>query len=144
MRAFPTRIGIAVPTDGKRCGINGCNSQPELFFFVSGLPSCPATVDENGITGDQARRVGGEKDDGSGYVHGLANSVKGGDALDDISVELRVGKAFLRTRSVDERGCNRIHRDVVLSPFDGQAFGEMRNGGLPDWQKMFPSDSPRA
>src|ERR1700730_10426154 len=100
------------------------------IFLVNGLPSCPATIDEDGIAGDKGRRVRGEKDDGSGYVHGLANSVKGGDALEDVSAELGVGEIFLRTRSVDERGCNRIHRDVVLAPFDGQAFGEMGNGGL--------------
>jgi hypothetical protein len=127
---FPTPIGIAIPSDENRCGVNRWHARTENISLVSGLPSRPATIDEDGITGDQGRRVRGEKDDGSGYVHGLANSVQGGDTLDDISAQLRVGEIFLRTRSVDERGCNRIHRDVVLSPFDGQAFGEMGNGGL--------------
>src|SRR3981081_646522 len=96
------------PAAGKTDGVH----ERENISLRSGLPSCPATIDEDGITGDQRGRWGGEKDDGSGCVHGLANSVKGGDALDDISAELRVGEAFLRTRSVDEGGCNRIHRDV--------------------------------
>src|SRR3981081_2166205 len=107
---------------GETCELN--------ISLGSSLPGCPAAIDQNGIASDEGGCAGGEEDDGSGYVHGLANSVKGGDALEDISAGVGVGQIFLCARSVDECGCDRIHCDVVLSPFDGKAFGEMRNGGL--------------
>src|SRR5581483_10397698 len=68
--------------------------------------------------------------DGAGNFHRLANAVQRGDALDCIGVELGVGKNRFRSVGIDERWCYRVDIDVVLAPFDSQAFGQVRYAGL--------------
>ena len=61
---------------------------------------------------------------------GSPNAVQRGNAFYYVRPELRIGEATLRPRSTYECWCDRIHSDVVLPPLNGEAFGQMCNGGL--------------
>ena len=60
----------------------------------------------------------------------LADPVKGGDALDDIGPECRVGQSGLRPGRADEGRCDGVDGDPVTSPLDREAARQMGDGGL--------------
>src|SRR5215472_13735329 len=59
------------PAPPRRCCLLPANST-----------SCPATVNEDGLTGDQRGSGRGQEHHCASYIHGLADAVQRGDALD--------------------------------------------------------------
>src|SRR5438093_13163053 len=96
----------------------------------TGSPRRPPAVDQNRMTGDERRRRRGQEHDHPGYVHRLADTVQGRDALDHVSAERRFRQRLFGARRGDERGRHGIHRDVVPAPLDGQTLGQVRDGRL--------------
>ena len=66
----------------------------------------------------------------AGYFHGFADAVQACYALDHVGAESGIGERFVGAWRGDEGGRDGVYRDVVLAPFDGQAFGEMRDRGF--------------
>jgi hypothetical protein len=56
--------------------------------------------------------------------------MQGGDAVNHILPKCLVGKCGLGTRSVDEGRSHCVHVDIVFTPFDCQALGQMTNARL--------------
>src|SRR2546425_3940232 len=96
----------------------------------TGSPCRPPAVDQNRMTGNERGRRRCQEHNRTGYVHRLANKVQGGDALDHVSAERRVRQRLFGARGRDKRGRHGVHRDVVLAPLDGQAFGQVGDGRL--------------
>src|SRR5438034_1818583 len=96
----------------------------------TGSPGRPAAVDQNRMAGNERRRRRCQEHDHPGYVHRLADTVQGRDALDHVSAERRFRQRLFGARRGDERGRHGIHRDVVPAPLDGQTLGQVRDGRL--------------
>ena len=79
------------------------------------------------MAGDQRGCWRSKKYDRAGYIHGLADPVQRSDTLDDVGASGRIGKEFVRAGGRYERRGYRIHRNVVFTPLNRQAFGQMRN-----------------
>lgn len=90
----------------------------------------PAPVDQDRMACDKGGGRRGKKHNGPGDIHGLSDLMEGGDSRDDVGTELRIGQGLLGAWSVNEGGRHSVHRDVVSSPLDGQAFREMSDSGL--------------
>ena len=82
----------------------------------------PAAVDQDGVAGDEGGGRRGQENDGAGDVHGFADAVEGGDALDDVGAKGGVGEGFVSAGSSDEGGGDGVHGDSVLAPFNRQTF----------------------
>ena len=94
------------------------------------LPRRPSTIDQHGVAGNERCCRRSQEYDRAGHVHGLADAMQRRNALDHIRTESRVGERFLRARCMDESRRDGVHRDVVLAPFDREAFGQVRDGGV--------------
>ena len=57
---------------------------------------------------------------------GQPMEVERGDAFNDISAEGRIAESGIGAGSFDESGSDGVDGDVVCTPFDGEAFGEVR------------------
>src|SRR6267142_1732293 len=91
------------------------------------LAGGPAAVDEEGVGGDERGGGGGEEDDGTGNVHGHADTVKAGDALEDVGTEGGVGESGVGTGRGDECGRDCVYNDVVFSPHQDEASTQLRD-----------------
>ena len=100
--------------------------QPESLRLAGG----PAAVDQDGVAGDEGSGGAGEENGSSGDFHGLANAVKPGDSFNDIRAEDRVAESGIGAGSFNKSGSHGVDGDVVGAPFNGEAFGEMGDGGF--------------
>ena len=66
---------------------------------MTALTGGPAAVDQQRRARDQGGGGRGEEHDGAGDVDGLADAVQGGDPLDDVGAERRVGEGGLGARA---------------------------------------------
>lgn len=82
------------------------------------------------MPGDEGGGGGGEKDDGASDFHGFANAVEGGDAYDGVCMGGGIRQIGFRAGSADEGGGDGVDGDVMAAPFDGEAFGEVGDGGF--------------
>ncbi len=82
------------------------------------------------MAGDEGGGGRGEEHYRAGYFHGFADAVQSCYALDHVGAESGIGEGFVGAWRGDEGGRDGVYRDVVLAPFDGQALGEVGDGGF--------------
>src|SRR5580692_3846653 len=56
--------------------------------------------------------------------------MQAGDTFNHVAAESRIRERLVGAWRGDEGGRDGVYRDVVLAPFDGEAFGEVGDGGF--------------
>jgi len=102
----------------------------DAIEFWSESSRCPSSVDQNGVTRDERRGGGRKEHDGASDIHGFADAMQAGNALDDVSAKRLIRESFVGARRGDKGWRDGVYGDVVLTPFDRQAFGEVRDRGF--------------
>src|SRR5487761_1715731 len=136
-RAPSERRSRAPPggTSRTRSGVvsDGCDSAIDARIAVDrSHEGKPAPVDDQGVAGDEAGRVGEQEESRLDHLLRLRGAAHGGPRVQGADVQEPSGDQGLLDRRVDESGDQGIDPNPAAAPFSRQGLGHLQKAGLGD------------
>src|SRR5690349_14411920 len=101
-----------------------------LQLYSRGLPGSPTAVDDEVVPGDVGGSVGGQVDDCTFEIGGIAHSAEGSLGFVVANEDVVVVRASAEVRVVESAGSYGVDADVVRREVSGEVAGELDDSRL--------------